>query len=71
VVGMTFSSCLIVSMSAVRASVRFVSIGVSRIRVSYDRTRGGGFMMQAMSNTKWSRAWRRCLPMKKKLEILP
>ena len=61
-VGMTFSSCLIVSMRAVRASARLVSIGVSRIRVSYDRTRGGGFKMQAMSNTKWSRAWRKCLP---------
>ena len=51
-VGMTFSSCSIVSMSAVRASARLVSIGVSRILVSYDRTRGGGFKMQAMSSTK-------------------
>ena len=51
-VGMTFSSCLIVSMSAVRASARLVSIGVSRILVSYDRARGGGFKVQAISNTK-------------------
>ena len=69
-VGTTFSSCLIVSMRAVRASARLVSIGVSRILVSYDRTRGGGLNMQAMSNTKWSRAWRKCLPVKGRSEAV-
>jgi hypothetical protein len=51
-VGMTFSSCSMVSKSAARASARLVSIRVARILVSYDRTRGGGFKMQAMSNIK-------------------
>lgn len=68
-VGMTVSSCLMVSMSAFRASVRLVSIGVSRILVSYDRTRGGGFKIQAISNTKWSRACRKCLPVKGQSEF--
>lgn len=61
-VGTTSSSCFIASRRASFALARLVSIGVFRMRASYDRIYGGGCNIQAASRTKWSRAWRKCLP---------
>lgn len=56
-------TCEMASASAIRALDRLLSMGVLRLRVSYEKTYGPSPPMQSRSRMKWSRACRKCFPM--------
>jgi len=61
-VGTTSSMREIACLKASRASSRLLSMGVLRLRVSYERIYGAGPDIQSMRRAKWSRACRKCFP---------